>query len=359
MPHSVAKALEHAVVEASAPIPSEILDDAPEAVAVIDSSVRIVYVNGACTTLLGRPRGELIGRSAADFLRDYDAAKRPVETSDGRRTVRGVAEVALRDGGSRWISFAARRVRGSDHWVAQLREVPEERPLAVPAASQNELEQTLRAVAHDLRSPLVSVLGFSRLLREEYGDVLAERALHFVNRIDQAGRTMEQLISQLLDYARIGHADERRQRVDPREVLQQLRAELKPRLDEAGVELELPAEPPLLSCDRTRFYQLLSNLVGNALDHMGACDSPRIRVTIDSDGGWAHIRVSDNGKGVDPGMRDCVFDLFRSGPGADGRKRSGLGLSIVRRIAELHGGHAELENSPGAGATFRVSLPSS
>ncbi len=347
------------MIETSPPIPSEILDDAPEAVAVVDSTTRIVYANGACTALLGRPRGELVGRSASDFLRDYEAVKRPADASEGRQTVRGVAEVALRDGGSRWLSFAARRVRGSDHWVAQLREAPEERPLAAPAASQNELEQTVRAVAHDLRSPLVSVLGFSRLLRDEYGDALAERGLHFVNRIDQAGRTMEQLISQLLDYARIGHADERRQRVDPREVLQQLRAELKPRLDEAGVELELPAEPPLLSCDRTRFYQLLSNLLGNALDHMGACDSPRIRVTIDSHDGWSHIRVSDNGKGVDPEMRHSVFDLFRSGPGADGRKRSGLGLSIVKRIAELHGGQVELENSPGPGASFRVSLPAS
>ena len=225
-------------------------------------------------------------------------------------------------------------------------------------AGEADLEQTVNAVAHDLRSPLVSVLGFSRLLREEYDDALGERGLHFVNRIEQAGRTMEQLITQLLDYARIGHADERRQPVDPLEVLQQLRAELKPRLEEAGVELELPSEPPLLICDRTRIYQLFSNLLGNALDHMGPCESPRIHVTVEADGNESHISVSDNGRGIEPGLEDNVFDLFRSGPSADGRKRSGLGLSIVKRIAELHGGRVELETTPGTGATFRVSLPS-
>ena len=110
-----AHTIEAAVIESSAPIPSEILDDAPEALVVVDAAARIVYVNGACANLLGRPRGQLIGRDTAELLRNYDAAKRPVETADGRSTVRGIAEVALRDGGSRWISFAARRVRGSDH----------------------------------------------------------------------------------------------------------------------------------------------------------------------------------------------------------------------------------------------------
>src|SRR5690606_25069618 len=122
----------------------------------------------------------------------------------------------------------------------------------------DELEQTIRAVAHDLRSPLVSVLGFSRLLREDFGAVLGERGTHYLDRITEAGRTMETLIRELLDFARIGHG-EQRVLIDPRQVLEQLKGELKPRLDALGATLELPAEPPLLLCDRTRLYQLFSN----------------------------------------------------------------------------------------------------
>jgi signal transduction histidine kinase len=244
--------------------------------------------------------------------------------------------------------------------VAYLRDETERRHNELRLSRQNdELEQTVRALAHDLRSPLVSVLGFSRLLREEFGVPLGERGTHFLERITEAGRTMESLIRDLLDFARIGHAGERRDLVDPREVLLQLRGELKPRLEQLDVELALPEDPPLLCCDRTRLYQLFSNLVGNALDHMGPCEKPEVRVEVRETSEWHQIVVRDNGRGVALSDRERIFEMFHSVAHPGGRKGTGIGLAIVKKIAERHGGRAFVESTPGEGAAFHVLLPRS
>ncbi len=221
-----------------------------------------------------------------------------------------------------------------------------------------ELEHCVRALAHDLRSPLVSLLGFARLLRQEYGAQLDETGLHFLDRIEQAGLTMESLVEELLDFSRIGRAGEQRFLVDPQEVLRQLQAELKPRLEASGTRLEIPEDAPLVFCDRTRLYQILSNLIRNALDHMGACARPVVQVSIQERDDAHHISVADNGRGVLPADRERIFELFQQGTGC-ARRGSGMGLAIVRKIASTYGGHVWVESEPGAGCCFHVTLPRS
>jgi len=221
-----------------------------------------------------------------------------------------------------------------------------------------ELEHCVHSLAHDLRSPLVALLGFSRLLRQDYGLSLDDTARHFIDRIEQAGRTMEQLIHDLLEFSRIGRGDERRAMNDPRAVLQQIAAELKPRIDASGVQLVLPQSPPVIYCDRTRLYQVFSNLIGNALDHMGPCEDPTITIEIWDDAAGHQIAVTDSGCGVAPEDHARIFEVFQSlGPRADGRRGSGLGLAIVQKIAETHAGRVWVESDRGQGARFRLTLP--
>jgi signal transduction histidine kinase len=244
--------------------------------------------------------------------------------------------------------------------VAYLRDETERRRDELRLSRQNdELEQTVRALAHDLRSPLVSVLGFSRLLREDFGAAIGERGTHFLDRITEAGRTMENLIRDLLDFARIGHAGERRILVDPREVLLQLRGELKPRLEQQSIGLLIPEHPPLLCCDRTRLYQLFSNLIGNALDHMGPRDEATVAVEVCETNEGHEIVVHDNGRGIVASEQERIFEMFHSVTHPGGRKGTGIGLAIVKKIAELNGGRAFVESTPGAGAAFHILLPRS
>jgi signal transduction histidine kinase len=221
-----------------------------------------------------------------------------------------------------------------------------------------ELEHCIHALAHDLRSPLVALLGFSRLLRQDYGSQLDNTGVHFIDRIEQAGQTMEDLIHDLLELSRIGQPGERKALVNPKAVLTQLHAEMKPRLDAGGTHLELPQDPPLIFCDRTRLYQVFSNLIGNALDHMGVCENPRIVVSIEEKAEHHQITVSDSGKGIADEHHDRIFDVFQSlGPATDGRRGTGIGLAVVKKIAETHGGIAWLESSAGQGAKFHITLP--
>jgi PAS domain S-box-containing protein len=331
-----------------------ILDAAPDPAVAIDRDGRVCYVNPACGALFGCTSSDVIGQHVRDLIGSHQP---DADAHDGVR--RGHAELRLTGGETRWVAYSVKGMDGPvGGAVAYLRDETERYRGELQRSRHNdELEQTARALAHDLRSPLVSVLGFSRLLREEFGAALGERGTHFLDRITEAGRTMESLIRDLLDFTRIGHAGTRSVLVDPREVLLQLRGELKPRLEQQNVELLLPDHPPLLCCDRTQLYQLFSNLIGNALDHMGPCETPEVVVEISETPEWHQIVVRDNGRGVVPTEQERIFEMFHSVAHPGGRKGTGIGLAIVKKIAELHGGRVFVESPPGEGAAFHVLLP--
>jgi PAS domain S-box-containing protein len=341
-----------------------ILDTSPDGVVVIGRDRRITYVNPAAEQLLDRPKREIVGQTVDRYLHRYECLDPIVAALRPDRPVLGQdVELRRRDGTVVCVSLSASLLRhnGTDMGaVAYLRDVTERRQTEEELARSNaQLEHYVDAVSHDLRSPLVSLLGFSRLLREDYGARLEEKGRHFLDRIEQAGRTMESLIHDLLELSRIGRTDAGKSLVDPRGVLATLLAEFKPRLDQEGATLELPGDLPALMCNRTRLYQLFSNLVGNALDHMGIVERPTIRVEVKALPSAHQITVSDNGKGIDPAHHDRIFEIFESlGPSRDGRRGTGMGLAIVKKIVETHGGRVWVESELGKGASFHLTLPS-
>ena len=339
-----------------------ILEVSSDAVLALDRFGFVAYANPAAADVLecgadelvNRPLAQLVARSPqlasllADLHRDDGAGPRRLELalSDGRTRELAVSVRPHRRG---------RRVRS----VVFLRDVTEAAARTRALERKNaELESYVNHVSHDLRSPLVSLLGFTRLLRQDYGHRLDETGRHFADRIEQAAHTMRSLVDDLLELSRIGVAHEQRALVDPRGVLLQIQAELKLRLDEAGARLSIPDGPPLVLCDRTRLYQLFSNLIGNALQHMGECEDRTIEVEITRRADEDVITVTDHGQGIESSELPRIFDPFY------GRIRSksagastGIGLAIVRKIAETHGGRAWAESEPGRGARFHVSLP--
>ena len=338
----------------------------PDAVVIVDPSRFIAYANPAVEQVLGYLPEEVVDRPLALFVHGSDDLERIAAALRPEYPVRDQdLAVRRRDGTAVCVSVSASLLRLSDGRlagaVAYLRDVTERRHAEESLTRKNaELEHYVHAVSHDLRSPLVSLLGFTRLLREDYGDQLDAKGLHFLERIDQAGRTMEALIRDLLELSRIGRTGHATSRVNPRSVLLQLSAELKPRLDAQGVALRLPEDPPALVCERTRLYQLFSNLIGNALDHMGDPPSPRIDVELVEEDEHHVIVVRDNGRGIPGDQHERIFEVFQSlGPRRDGGRGTGMGLAIVRKIAETQGGRAWVESEPGRGACFKVRLPAS
>ena len=340
-----------------------ILDNAPDGVIALDRYGFISYANPVLKTLLGRNPAALLQQPVALLFPRTKSFCAIASTVQPNGELSGDVEVQRPDGSRIWISVSSRSLRLPDGRsagkVAFLRDVTDAKRTQQRLEQKNtELESYVHSVSHDLRSPLVSLLGFGRLLRQDYESVLEETGCHFLDRIEQAGRTMEALIEDLLELSRIGRSDEKGSLVDPRSVLLQLKAELKPRLDEGNFILRVPSSPPLVLCDRTRLYQIFSNLIGNAIDHMGECDDPEIRVEVIREDDHHRISVHDNGPGIDPKHHERIFQVFQS---LDRRKQAshcnGVGLAIVKKIAETQDGRAWVESAPGTGASFHVSLP--
>lgn len=340
---------------------SGILESSPVPVLAVDARGFVSYANVAVEGLLGHAPADLIEKPVAMLASStQELASAIVGTG-----LPDDHEVELRhaDGSPRWATVATSELRLADGRrqgsVVMLHDQTHRRHSAEELRRKNaELELYVQNVTHDLRSPLVSLLGFSRLLRQEYAEGMDETARHFLDRIEKAGHTMEALINDLLELSRIGGAHDHKAYVNVSDVLTQLQAELKPRLEGQGVRLRLPSEPFVVLCDRTRLYQVFSNLVGNALDYMGPVDDPTITIDVFEDPDEHRIVVQDNGRGIEPSQRERIFDLFQTcGPRADGRRGTGIGLAIVKKIAQSQRGRVWVESRPGQGAAFHLTLP--
>jgi len=343
---------------------SAVLAGVPDGVVVLDRSRFITWANPAMAEITGYALSELVDQPLVLFLRSREDIERIASTlrplgPDWKEEF----ELRRRDGHPLSVCVNARPLTLPDGTelgtVAYVRDVTERRQIENELERRaEELQNWVNAVSHDLRSPLVAVLGFARLLGEDYGDRLDEQGLRFLRRIEEAGRTMESLVHDLLEFARIGRSEPKRVHVDPREVLLQLQAELKPRLEEAQVDLRLPEDPPLLWCDRTQLYQVLSNLVGNTLDHSGPSPRPVVEVNVFAEGAGQHLTVRDWGRGIDPADHERIFEIFQTHGVPHGKRGTGIGLAIVRKIADAHGGATWVESHPGKGSTFHVTFAS-
>jgi len=343
-----------------------IIDCAPEAIVAVDAEGYVLHANPAAAQLLEQPSEALVDRPAALLFGESALEIERLAAALDETSAPMSCEVSLsREDGSRLqIAITASAFRAKAGGVRGghalfLRDVTQRKDTVAKLLRANdELEHCVNALAHDLRSPLVALLGFSRLLRQDYDAQLDETGKHFLDRIEQSGRTMESLIHDLLELSRIGQPGDRPSLVDPRAVLMQLQAELKPRLESSGIRLVLPeTPPPLVYCDRTRLYQVLSNLLGNAIDHMGETQNPCIEVRVSASRDGHDITVRDNGRGIAREHHERIFEVFQSMGHKNGRCGTGIGLAIVKKIVEKHGGKVWVESAPGEGATFHVRLP--
>jgi len=345
-----------------APVPARsIVDEVSEAVVLVDQQGFVTFANRAALELFERPRESIEGSAAALlFGSEATSIGLTVDSLAGRESGECELELVRPDGSRRELLVRAASLEpGMPGSMLCLRDLSaSDREQRALVKVNEELEHCVNALAHDLRSPLVALLGFSRLFRQDYADRLDASGLHFLDRIEQAGVTMESLIHDLLELSRIESHAPNPSRVDCRSVLVQLAAEFKPRLEDAGIQLVFPDTPPPIRCDRTRLYQVVSNLIGNAVEHMGEVPEPRIEVEVLEHDAADEIVISDNGQGIAAESHQAIFEVFRRlGRRPVGGHGAGIGLAIVRKIAESHGGRVWVESESGQGAAFHVLFP--
>lgn len=229
-----------------------------------------------------------------------------------------------------------------------------ERINAELARSNADLEQFAHVASHDLQEPLRMVANYTELLAERYRGQLDEKADKYIHYASDGARRMQRLVADLLSYSRVGSQGKPLARVDAGGVAHGSVASLKKLIAEAGATVDVGPLPSVLG-DETQLWQLFQNLVGNAIKFRTAAP-PRVVIRAEPAGASWLFSVADNGIGIDMRYADRVFQMFQRLHERGKYEGSGIGLAIVKRIVERHGGRIWVESAPGAGATFFFTL---
>lgn len=235
-------------------------------------------------------------------------------------------------------------------------EIEREKLIAELAAKNAELERFTYTVSHDLKAPLFTIRGFLGYLEK---DLLAgdhDRFQKDAQRIAEATEKMQQLLNDLLELSRVGRLINEPVEMEMNELVRDVLALVQGQIQERGVLLQVQENLPSIYADRQRMTEVLQNLVDNAVKFMGAQPYPRVEIgQAGEDNGMPILYVRDNGIGISSDHFERVFGLFNKlDPGSEG---TGIGLALVRRIIEFHGGRIWVESEAGKGSTFFFTLP--
>jgi signal transduction histidine kinase len=258
----------------------------------------------------------------------------------------------------------ARDMAGRLRTIGQLVDITERKQAAnerealiAELETQNaELERFTYTVSHDLKSPLITIKGFLGFLKQDAGSGNVGRLEHDIEIISDATETMQRLLDDLLELSRIGRLSNSPEPVPITDLARKAAATVAGTLHEYGVQVRIAPDMPVVVGDRTRLRELYENLIGNAARFMGDQPQPQIEVGTRESDEETIFYVRDNGIGIEAQYQDQIFGLFEKlDPTSEG---TGIGLAIVRRIVETHGGRIWVESEgAGHGSTFCFTLP--
>ncbi len=224
-------------------------------------------------------------------------------------------------------------------------------------AANAELESFSYSISHDLRAPLRGIDGYSRLLQEEYASFLDTEGIHYLARVRQSAQRMGLLIDDLLKFSRLNRQPLHKQAINPTEMVHDLLQELKTEYAQRSVEFIVGDLPPC-EVDPVLLRQVFMNLLTNALKYSSKQELARIEINCQQDGSQNIYFVRDNGVGFDMRYVDKLFRVFQRLHHTDEFEGTGVGLAIVQRIIQRHGGHVWAEGELHKGATFYFALNS-
>ncbi|MBN2294692.1 MAG: PAS domain S-box protein [Pirellulales bacterium] len=209
--------------------------------------------------------------------------------------------------------------------------------------SQNaELERFTYTVSHDLKSPLITIKGYVGMLRQDLAEVMAEPVESDLARIANAADKMDQLLRDILELSRIGRLVNPPVEVSLEKLVHEALELVSVQIKNRGVQVDVSPDLPVVFGDRVRLLEVWQNLIDNAVKYMGDQAKPLIEIGSRIEGNETVCYVRDNGMGIEPPYHEKIFGLFEQlNQQTEG---SGIGLSLVKRIVEVHGGHIWVES---------------
>lgn len=356
---------------------ASIIEASGDFIAYSDLEGRVLYLNAFGARLVGLDRAEdALGKHASEFVLETDVARLEAEVgpalketgmwrgefavrrfSDGTAVPVEMNAFVIRDEGSGApiaVATISRDITGR-----KLDEADRERLILELEARNSELERFTYTVSHDLKSPLITIKGFLGYLVKDAVEGDVERMKADIARITTATSRMDRLLQELLELSRVGHVLNAPEPVEMDGVVLEAIDHVRGRLGQLGVKVDVEPGLPTVFGDRVRLVEVVQNLLDNAAKFMGSQEGPRIEVGcrgLDARSLQVFF-IRDNGIGIDPAYREKVFGLFdkldRQSEG------TGIGLALVKRIVQVHGGRVWIEapEGSGAGTTVCFSLP--
>jgi PAS domain S-box-containing protein len=335
----------------------------------IETNHVFVDVNRAFMDATGYSRQEILGHRAAELrLFGSDENKEILERLNTEQ--KGIRDVELHfcrksgEAGMVLLSSDKFDVNGAVYELTsalditdrKLAEAEREKLIAELKAKNIELEQFTYVVSHDLRAPLITVKGFVGFLERDLANADQKRVHDDVRRINDATQKMERLMRELLELSRIGRMMNPPRVIAFESLVNEAMQNVHGRLEVRGVSVRTQPNLPAVYGDHQRLTEVLQNLLDNAAKYMGDQPNPIIEIgQRGEEDGKPIFFVKDNGMGIATSYHERVFGLFNK---LDSQSEgTGIGLTLVKRIVEIHGGRVWVESEAGRGAAFYFTLP--
>lgn len=349
-----------------------VVESAPNGVILVDEAGCLQLVNAETERLFGYPRSELLGQPLDLLIPEEIRTEHTshfssfVAAPESRRMGRGRDLFGRHVNGTVFpieVGLSPIKTRSGMMILAVIVDISERKEAEEAIRqytedlkqSNAELETFAYVASHDLQEPLRMVTSYVELLQKRYGGQLDEKADKYIFYAVDGAKRMKQLINDLLTYSRVSTQGREPAPTDTNEVLQRVLRGLEVLITETNATVTADELPEVLA-DPVQLGQAFQNLISNGIKFRGD-EAPRVHISATDSGDLCEFTVRDNGIGIDEKYTERVFQMFQRLNARDAYEGTGIGLAVVKKIVERHGGLIRVISEPGAGASFLFTIP--
>ncbi|MEO0898339.1 MAG: PAS domain S-box protein [Bacteroidota bacterium] len=360
---------------------TSLVENAVDGIITIDERGIVLSMNPAASRLFGYHEGEVVGKNIHVLMPQPYKAEHDQYIDNYKRT--GIKQIIgigrevkgqRKDGSIFPFSLSISEVTvhekriftGIVHDISAIKEAETRliRYAEELERSNRELENFAYVSSHDLQEPLRKIQAFGNWLKDKEAENFSEKGADYMARMLSAANRLQRLINDLLSYSRVSTKGEPFAKVNLNQILEYVLSDLEVSIQQKNANI-FSTSLPELEADYTQMRQLFQNLISNAIKFSKPDDPPRVEIAytdamanLHEEFGrkWGKIQITDNGIGFNEQYKEKIFAIFQR---LEGKKfeGSGIGLAIVKRIVQRHGGRIEVESEQGVGTRFTIFLP--